>query len=1024
MNVTDFSLSYCKLIQSFPLTDYRIQINNGSYLLPILLIGQGTRISTLLNETLTQGQLLETSLEITVATTNTKKHYDTLITTAPYLPHFTKIVINGAEISTPRSEDHLCTLNFIKMSFITEQIQTLLKENTYSYILISTGNDDINQQLAESIAQTRSSKTFIGYVQKKNANVAEIIPSLAVPFGARKQKSYRDNIENIALNLHYCYSKSQNERIPIDQITEEFKDDPYIYTSNIAAALHMRAKLACCDILDDDPLIAAKKFASLMKKDPQIIDRLMVVEHKRWVISKVLDGYSQLENIEWIYRNGATTHSVRDKWHCCLVSSMPSAKSRITEDDWDNTATIIRSDLDDLDTITLQIHERCRVLSDLTSGQVNDILQAIRMAIYEHPEFPLQIFSLLDDLERAILQIRQQKKSAIALYAHLLNRLKEIISQKNGLATGFILDSLNTLHNAMLPLIEFTSCKNYKEQDRYLVEYIPFALTHKIQPTIIKILSKNNAENLFSSWQLEPQKLYLFSMATTNTELLQIREQYSNIKKFAEDSLSQTTLVQIILLPTSFLNRQFIDEGILIVEIPQEASLVNLTQVLQPIIKDCSADYIDITGGNPLLSHAIEHCAVLESIPTFFVENGKMIELNGARELAFKSPEKSLTIKEMFNISGAEFKTSESQRLSDLSLCYEKLWQIENENKNYWASFCETLNETIELNRKESQSKNIFKFQPPSRNSTNPLHSMVRDVGISAMQAIVPQLVKMQELNYINDLSVFRSHDNKTYNISFTDNVAYSPSDNYDTLSTFLQKSCNIFQPSYDFSMTNHNRWLECDDLQVKNMPTIVSTALHKNHLYHILLALSNAGLIKHYQYNKSQNICSFQFASKDIKRCFEKAGSVLEYFIYYSALEADFDDVDMGFEFFHDRSIEAASNEIDIICTKGTTSLFISAKLRSPQFFRDNLKYVLYEISLLTEKFGTTATKAVLVAPSIDQFQEGDFGEVKYSSPVSNALRRNVYLLGRECVKDSVTLGQVFANIIAGKDDWCDFLM
>lgn len=1022
MNVTDFRLSYCKLLQSYPLTDYRIHIGNGNYLLPILLIGQGTRMSTLLNETLTQGQLLETSLEITIATTNVKKYYDSLITAAPYLPHFAKILLNGEEKCTPKPENKLCTLNFKKISFITEQVDTFLHENTYSYILISTGNDVINHQLAESIAQTCSSKAFIGYVQK-NANVDEIIPSLVVPFGVGKQKSYRDNIDNIALNLHYCYSKSQNERIPIDQITEEFKDDPYIYTSNIAAALHMRAKLACCDILDDDPLIAAKKFASLMKKDPQIIDRLMVVEHKRWVISKVLDGYSQLENIEWIYRNGATTHSVRDKWHCCLVSSMPSAKSRITEDDWDNTATIIRSDLDDLDTITLQIHERCRVLSRLTNSQVNDLLQAIRMAIYEHLEFPLQIFSLLDDLERAILQIRQQKKSAIALYAHLLNRLKEIIFQENGLASGFILDSLNTLHNAMLPLIEFTSCKNYKEQDRYLVEYIPFALTHKIQPTIIKILSKNNAENLFSSWQLEPKKLYLFSMATTNTELLQIREQYSNIKKFAENSLSQTTLVQIILLPNSFLNRQFIDEGILIIEIPQEASLINLTQVLPPVIKACSAEYIDITGGNPLLSRAIEHCAVLESIPTFFVENGKMIGLNGAQELSFKSPEKSLTVKEMFDISGAEFRTSESQRLSDLSLCYEKLWQIENEYKNYWASFCKTLNEAIEINKKGSQYEKVFKFQSQGE-STKSLQSLVRDVSASAIQAIVPQLVKIQELNYINDLFVFRSHDRKTYNISFTDNVAYSPSDNYDTLSTFLQKSCDNFQPSYEFSMTNDNGCLEYDDLLVKNMPTIVSAGSYNNRLYYILSALSNAGLIKHYQYNKNQNIGSFRFASKDIKRCFEKAGSVLEYFIYYSALEADFDDVDMGFEFFHDHSIDAASNEIDVICTKGTTSLFISAKLRSPNFFTDNLKYVLYEISLLTEKFGTTAAKAVLVAPSINQFQEGIFGEVTYSSFVSNALRRNVYLLGRECVKDSITLKQVLANIMSGKDDWCDFLM
>lgn len=119
-----------------------------------------------------------------------------------------------------------------------------------------------------------------------------------------------------------------------------------------------------------------------------------------------------------------------------------------------------------------------------------------------------------------------------------------------------------------------------------------------------------------------------------------------------------------------------------------------------------------------------------------------------------------------------------------------------------------------------------------------------------------------------------------------------------------------------------------------------------------------------------------------------------------------------------------AAENEIDVICTKGTSSLFISAKMvNAKQLTTSNkLNYVLYKIVLLAERSGVNA-KPVLAAPSLRQFTtDRQTGKRMYSPEVRLALSRGVYLLGRECFQDGA-LGKVLDNIMDGRENWCDFL-
>lgn len=139
--------------------------------------------------------------------------------------------------------------------------------------------------------------------------------------------------------------------------------------------------------------------------------------------------------------------------------------------------------------------------------------------------------------------------------------------------------------------------------------------------------------------------------------------------------------------------------------------------------------------------------------------------------------------------------------------------------------------------------------------------------------------------------------------------------------------------------------------------------------------------------------------------------------------MDASFTDVDIGFKYKHGSSPDAPENELDVICTKGSKSLFISCKMKTASLFDDDknlLNYICYEIRLQAELFGVNA-KPVIVAPSLPQFiKNGETWEI--SAEVKKASRRGVYLIGKECLtKDN--LGLVLENIIFGKDDWCKFL-
>lgn len=1018
--ITDFKLSCCKLFDSFPLYHYRTESEGTTQKLNVLLMGYGSRMETILHEILTNGQLLDTDLSVTVVSPAAPGMCRSLQEKAPYLGHFVGIYLNYQPLSTPDESDRIAALHFDEARLTPENVPDLLLERCEcNYIIISTGSDEKNLALAKACTEfIADQKTLIAYVQKRAAvEEIEVISPLTTlhPFGTEKEALYRKQLEQIAFNLHFVYEKSQNERARIPQILERFYE-PYNYVSNMEAAVHIRSKLACCGIETDDQLEAAQKFHHLMTQQPDLVNQLSVLEHRRWMMEKLLQGYRQLEELNLIYsRRGVRTHSSEERWHCCLVSCDPTGQSRIRPEDWKNADKAgAMTHLDQLDQMSLRIHWKCAQISKTNRPHVLEMLQSIRSALTGHITFSENTLETEKQMELAISQMYQQKKSAIPLYEREWHTLKELISAEGMLQSTMLTEQLCLLNSALEPLIEYISKKDYKKADFHFIEKIPFVLTHKTILSMMKILSEKNADNLFSAWQLEPESMTFLGCAGQMTELEQLRQQADNILRFVKESGLSAQVSWHIIVP-EFMGilkkdkKELFRKWDCILHAAPTLQAEHINTVTDEILSNLSVDLIDVSGSDRLLSRAAERSAEQKGIPLVYVRKGQILNLADAVQWEYPAPRKNMTVREMFSLSGAVLQAEEGSKLSDISALYEKFWNIANQT-NLWSAFCSCVQEAFKNTPKPTKT---YKLNPAE---TEPSIRFI-EVRPDVTAALIPVLNRMQKLGFVLELAISAS-ENDMRCIRFT-----APGQKF---ATFLRASlielCEKFTSSSYFHLKRNGYMviLTLCDFSVKKM---VLPEEHQDSYKKLLAQLGSSQILTNLTWTAAGEY-SFNFASADILNAFQLSGRVLEYFLYYSALlEGHFTDVSMGWKFLHSSSSDSAENELDVICTKGTASLFISAKMVQADLlkYQNKLNYFLYEVSLLADRFGIN-TKPVLAAPALPQFEERD-GKRVLSAEVQGALRRGVYLLGQECFSSAQSMGQVLDNIIEGREEWCEFL-
>ncbi len=121
---------------------------------------------------------------------------------------------------------------------------------------------------------------------------------------------------------------------------------------------------------------------------------------------------------------------------------------------------------------------------------------------------------------------------------------------------------------------------------------------------------------------------------------------------------------------------------------------------------------------------------------------------------------------------------------------------------------------------------------------------------------------------------------------------------------------------------------------------------------------LVEIGFLRDLQIVPEQSV-SFAFRDQQIRAWLRDVGSVLELYVYKACLDTGkFDDVRTSavVDWEEDRRDDVVSNELDVMCTRGVTPVFISCKTC------DVKTEALNELAVLRDRFGGQIAKAAIV--------------------------------------------------------------
>lgn len=976
---TDPKTAICDLLQRYPLYRFR-KGQDGQYLLRVLISVETDALPAALSQILPCGQLLDTRLEVTICGGD----LDDLLTSAPDLRRF--VGING----TSEMESPLACLTFPR------DPSTICREN-WDYVLThkDPGWPFDPEQLVAVMDDSGVCATFPD--QRAGIISAPISEEL---------------LEQIAFNTHYGYQKYNAPRATLAEIEESHSND-YNRSSTLTNVMHMRSKLACCGILDDDLPTAARRFAAYMKDHPEIVGRLAVVEHNRWIMEKVLKGFRLPENPgRYFCKADDTTHSEKDHWHVCLVPC--DSSHRLTADDWRAAPGRYRSELDPLDRMSLDVHHKCREIAETYREDIFADLASCKRNIEKHSGALDKATALahLSSMHSAVSHMYQKKRIATYRFDQSKKALLNMLEGDDRNTAKRVRDNIKRIDKDYLkPLREYIIDKDYKELDYLMVQQIPFALTRKKQPVLVKFFDSGSNDCQFAPWQMEPRAVTYLGFIHDASQLPALEEKATHIRSFLRYSCNEVQDEYHVLTAPGVAVNGF--NGTIQLHSLSSAASEAIEDVLEEILGKQQPDYMEMTGLCPALSVAAPRYATRKNIGIFYVDDCHMRSISNAEELEYPAPLKGITVREMFDQNGAVWGGCESAEMSDLSNVYRKFWNVSRNAKD-WDAFCNFISDAYNAQKVDDEHTYTLYLADPAKAPQE------RTVTLNAqvLNKLLPIIREMEERQYLSGVRIeWIVGDTMKLTFQIRGTRKHEGKLPADRLAERLEEiSANhTTETIYDIKWTGDK-----PEIQVKNlkMEKAILPSDHKDEYRQLLEKLNDAGVITGLRFDG--DAATFDFTTDKFLFSLRNSGKVLEYYLYYTALQdCHFDDAEVSWSFYHSDKENSAKNELDVICTRGTTSLFISAKYVKLKRFEgtDFLNHVCYEVSNLADAFGIHAAK-VLAAPNVPQFEDGKLG-----SSVRHALSRGVYLLGDKCFEDD-NLGRVLDRIADGTEDWCQFLM
>lgn len=485
------------------------------------------------------GQILGHTLKLQVFSPDAALDREVYLHSRPELTTFVEVDGRGAEtLPVPYARLEFVQIAAVDPAGSRELAEKLLAQRPH-YLFVSLGDSRQNAAMAGLLCSRSRNRIPVACVQRGEAPAGR---GKGIPVFVDRPGELPAELERMAFLVHLCWEDHNN--LDLQAAYRRFRGS-YHHRSSVANALAVFSKLRSVGISTEDPLAAAEEFEQrvLHGEDPETFRQLVALEHRRWVMEKVTDGWRMARDEKGApdyagcARRGSTGDK-RQKTHICLVPS--TAEMPLNEPDypWDEP-TAADEGLDPLDRVSVELHRqylhlawKLRESADLQSG---DLMALYALARQAGPAAEGAYHRYAACL-RQILSGSRNAGEEWRKYARDLEKLlgKDAEEGKK---------RMELVQHHYRPVLEAQRRQNYKRHDEMMVRRIPYILTWTRNPHVAVAFSPEEPlDHVASALVLQPEKLTYLLYASG---------------KYTDDALTEG-----IHFTLSLLRRRHLDSGV------------------------------------------------------------------------------------------------------------------------------------------------------------------------------------------------------------------------------------------------------------------------------------------------------------------------------------------------------------------------------------------------------------------------------------------------------------------------------
>lgn len=1026
----DELISYV-VLDKYPLYNYKSADGNFH----VLCFGSGTFVKRMVLSLLSTGQTADSKLYIHIVSAEPEGAFKGFLErTAPELEKYSNL------------DPGKCLAGCEYVTFSYERVdlfdagQTESMASKYSdarYIIVSIGSNAKNARMAylygKALAARPSGKrAIINYYMSEDAaantraeeTTFERPDWLQIKAFGSALSSYYNAIRILgqrSLKLSYLYDKLSNPRVSIEQTARTFVQDEYVQRSSCASALHLKYKLAAVGI---SPKTNTKAIISAYRKRLEThADILLELEHRRWMMYMIADGYirpTRNDLLNYGYERMADG-KFNGSWKCkalklhhCLVPCDTSGVrlKKLPHSEWDmyeSDREIDAADYDDLDKSSLKVHLLAKEKAQriIEAAELERAFDAIEGRLMQGQNELVKAADAEDTVDDSISVLFEKAKQEyettrreILIQANALQYKGssdlELLRQTFADININISGEISRLNQLLAVFVEFSAYTDYKAPDKTIVENLLWMLYSDSTISLIKLAGRTIADNITGALLLEPRTITFFGVNPSE------KVKYENFFLGQGHSSKITCVV---------CDKHELDE---------------VCGALERVISSCGGNCVlDVTGADEIMVYAAlrasQHNGSIAVIRSC-VNPTHIDNITGFITAPAYTLKPVISAQEIYSLYGAKELKKDSQYMLKLKNCVPALWKLYTEYPDQWNKIT-----AFFANRGALTSELYFsKVKPENFQWTEYNRYISKRVWDSVNFSEV--FTALEEKGFIRDFSK-RNKSVSQYDISFRIlDAGFIRS----AFNNFFTKANNVFYPFlYSISYSQSSgysisvdsgvqcEFVDYDDLDFSDKRNNSGNGqrIKYEEIFPILDRFEEAGLISDlsYEFNPKRGLregkaaFSFIYSDSAVKDCLINAGNILELYVWSQASETGFfDDCKANFYFEWESGI---TNELDVILTKGLSSLVVSCK--TAKFNKEHL----YEISSLTNQFSVNSQPVIIYSSKLAVDDSGKLTS-DLSAVKARARSMGIFLIDLyELDGLNMSLGEKLVRIAENKD-------